>query len=139
MEEINYETVRSGMTDTNPAMEALSAVLRGVGHTAVHEVAAFLAAAGVDPGTMPGEYFIQAMLTEADKVFSPVDPANWGRIHEAYTQVNAVLAANPELRQVRAEALAKASAVPADEMTEDQVNALAEDILRRMYETGPEL
>lgn len=111
MSDINYESVKAGLTDTNPAMEALSGVLRQVSAYAAGQVGSWLLMAGVDPSTMPAEYFLQAMLVEAEKVFQDVkDQDNWNRVYTSYKEVNEILTANPDLRQVREDALRKAAA-----------------------------
>lgn len=100
MENLNItaDTVRNAIQDQNPVLEALSYILKEVSHDTVFSLAAVLAQLGVDPSTMPGEYLIQAVLVEADRVFKPISREDWIKVYDAYTQIKSVIDANPELR-----------------------------------------
>jgi len=96
---ITEATVRASMENVHPVLEALSILLKEVSVDAVRNVAAVLATLGVDPTTLPGEYLMQSMLVEADRLFVAITRENWIRIYDAYQQVKAIVDSNPDLKK----------------------------------------
>lgn len=101
-DEINYNDVRQGIEETTTASEALRALLRGVLSEAVSAVANGLHHGNIDPTTMPAQYFIQAALVEAEKIFVPfTGQESWNAVYSTYVRVNQIMEASPELRALR--------------------------------------
>lgn len=98
MGEINADTVRQAMADADPVLVALSILLREVSAEAVVHLAGTLAMTGHDPSKMPGEFLLQSMLVESEKVFKHIDRDSWIAIYDSYQEVKAVVDANPDLR-----------------------------------------
>lgn len=103
MEEITRDTVERAITAPDAMLDALSQVLKSVATEAAGGLAAVLGMLGVDPTTMPGQYFAQAMLVAADQVFQPVTRDEWIEAYDAYHQVKTVLEQNPDLREALVE------------------------------------
>lgn len=98
MENINAETVRAAVNESNPVLEALSILLGEVSRDAVSSLAGVLGMVGVPAETLPGEYLLQSILVEAEKVFKHITRERWIDIYDSYQQVKAVIDANPDLK-----------------------------------------
>lgn len=122
-EEINVASVREAILNANPVLEALSIVLKEVTSDTVDVLADVLLTLGHDPQQMPGEFLLQSMLVESEKVFGHIDRENWIKIYDAYTQVKAIIDGNPELQEeVREFKAAYAERLMADAVTPEPVN-----------------
>jgi hypothetical protein len=98
MQEINAEVIREVIANPDPMLEALSLMLKQIATETVHAVAGMLSMMGASPEMLPGEYLLQAVLVEADKVFHPIDRDNWIKIYDGYHKVKAVIEADPALK-----------------------------------------
>jgi hypothetical protein len=98
-EDITADTIKAAIDSPNPMMEALSNLLKTVAHAAVENLSDVLRMLGVDPVTMPGAFFAQALLVEADKAFVPISREEWINVYDSYQQIKAILAGNPDLRE----------------------------------------
>ena len=98
MEEIDKDVVERAINDPNPVMEVLSNLLKSVATEAVGGLAQVLVMLGVDPASMPGQYFAQSMLVAADGVFGTISREDWIECYDAYLRVRKILDENPELR-----------------------------------------
>lgn len=96
--DITADTVREVLASPDPMLEALSVVLREISHDAVGAVAGMLTMMGVDPGTFPGEYLLQSLLVESEKVFKGITRDNWIKVYDSYVHIKGILEANPELK-----------------------------------------
>jgi hypothetical protein len=97
MEEITKATVEKAITEPEPMMDALSHLLKSVAMESTAGLASVLVMLGVDPATMPSQYFIQAMLVASDGVFQPVTREDFIACYDTYEQVRKVLEDNPDL------------------------------------------
>lgn len=98
MGEINVAQVRDAIQNADPVLEALSVILREITGGAVDALAEVLMVLGHDPSIMPGEYLVQAMLVESEKVFGSISRENWIKMFDSYTEVKAIIDANPQLK-----------------------------------------
>jgi hypothetical protein len=73
-------------------------LLRSVAGDAVEAVAITLGMLGQDPAKLPGEYFAQAVLVEADKVFLPISRERWIEIFDSYHEIKTIVANDPVLK-----------------------------------------
>lgn len=122
MTDITPETVHAAITSADPVLEALSILLKEIAVEAVGSLSAVIRLTGNDPALMPGEYLLQAVLVEADKVFQPVSRETWLQIYDAYHAVKAIIDANPELAESMRQH--KESAISELRTTESAVDAL---------------
>lgn len=95
---ISAESIRAAIHHPEPMMEALSSLLKSVSSEAVAGLVTILGMLGVDAKTMPGTFFAQAILVEADKAFAPISREDWILVYDSYERIKAVLAANPDIR-----------------------------------------
>lgn len=98
MQEINADMIRKVLNEPDPMMEAFSALIKSVASDAVEILASALALTGHDPSQLPSEFFVQAVLIEAEKVFQPVDRNKWMDIYDSYAQIKRLVAADPSLQ-----------------------------------------
>jgi len=99
MEEINAETVRAAIHDTDPSLEALSLLLKSVAGDAVAILAGTLRMMGQNPADMPGEFFLQSVLIESERAFKPISREKWVAVYDTYMQIKAVIETNPDLQK----------------------------------------
>jgi predicted RNA polymerase sigma factor len=125
--EINYNSIRAAINDTSSPMDKFNRVVRDIAQEAAHAVAGVLFASNVDPSTLPGEYFIQAALLAAQSTFTPVTKESWTKLWEAYEAVIKLMEDNPELVEMRRQALAAETQQVAGPET-SEVDALLADI-----------
>jgi hypothetical protein len=98
MSEINADMLRQVINTPDPTLEAFSMLLRSVAGDAVEAVAITLGMLGQDPAKLPGEYFAQAVLVEADKVFLPISRERWIEIFDSYHEIKNIVANDPVLK-----------------------------------------
>lgn len=98
MTEITADTIREVLATPDPMLEALSLMLKELAADLVKDLGTVLSILGADVADLPGEYLVQAVLVESDKVLRPVTRENWIKIFDGYEQVKAVLDANPDIR-----------------------------------------
>lgn len=109
MKEINADAVRQVLSDPDPVLEALSLLLKSVAADAVEILAGTLAMIGHDPSQLPAEFFVQAVMIEAEKVFQPIGRQKWIDIYDSYQQVKTLVDNDPVLK---AEVAASKDAMP---------------------------
>jgi hypothetical protein len=122
MSEISAEQIREVISNPDPVLEALSLMLRELAGETVDALATVLSMLGTNPTQLPGEYLLQAVLVEADKVFAPVSRENWIKIYDSYKEVQRVIEANPELKSELNKSFGKAAETSAAK--EDPFEAL---------------
>lgn len=98
MGEVTADVVRQAMENADPVLVALSILLREVSTDAVMTLAGMLAMTGHDPSKLPGEFLVQSVLVESEKIFKHIDRESWIQIYDSYHEVKAVVDANPDLR-----------------------------------------
>lgn len=98
-EEINADMVRAAVVDPDPMMEALTTLLKTVATEAVAGLSTVLGMLGVDPRTMPGTFFAQAILVAADGAFLPISREDWITVYDSYEQIKEILVKNPDIRE----------------------------------------
>ena len=99
MSDIDLDAVRKAILGSTEAESAVAVVLRDIARQAVMELSFVLGVNGVDPAALPGEYLLQAVLCEAQRVFKAISREGWIGIFDAYTDVKAVIDGNPGLRE----------------------------------------
>lgn len=97
-EKITPEEIRSVMNESDPVLAALSVVLKELASETVATLAGILSFTGATPGQLPGEFLLQAVLVESDKVFKPISRDTWVSLYDTYHAVQDVLDANPDLK-----------------------------------------
>lgn len=98
MQEINADMVRAAMADADPMLEALSILLKSIAQESVAALAGTLSMIGQNPREMPGEFFVQAMLVEGEKVFKSITRERWIAIYDSYTRIKSLVDGDPELK-----------------------------------------
>lgn len=99
MEEITVDTVREAVTASDPMMEAVAILMREIARDAVGNLAGILSMTGADPTLLPGEYLLQAVLVESDKVFKPISRERWIEVYDVYHTVQGIIDANPDIKE----------------------------------------
>lgn len=98
MSDISRESVEDAIDNVDPVLEALTMMLKELAAETVAALEAIVTLVGSDPSELPGEFLLQAVLIESDKVFQPIDRDEWIRIWDSYHEVAAIIEANPDLK-----------------------------------------
>lgn len=98
MGEVNADSIRSVINTPDPVLEAFSMLLRSVAADACAAVSGALAYTGNDPSRLPGEFFAQAILVEADRVFVPITREKWIEVFDSYQNIKDIVNNDPRLK-----------------------------------------